>query len=239
MKFETGDVTDIAHCIALKHEFLCCEDSFEEFVKYASMMIMMAQARAKDGKPSDIGRTRYVAFKAYNAYGRFVHHLYEFLLGVFTRDNRDTAPIRADEAERLIMSNAQRVLNGRRQSILNGTAPSWENHISAFPERVPAEFASEFRAFRNKTTGHVSYERARKSLSEFYNKYHSFLYMMYWNVLGAWGAHRNDVFPDLQEVTDFSVLIRKHPPEGVSSSEGAAVDKERDKAIMDDIWKMT
>jgi hypothetical protein len=115
----------------------------------------------------------------------------------------------AVEADRWIQGNAQRVLTGRRNSILNGTAPSWENHISAFPETVPAEFAGEFRAVRNKASAHVTHERSSKSLTEFYDKYHKFLHMQYWNCLGHWGGHRDNGFPDLKEITDFSVLITK------------------------------
>jgi hypothetical protein len=57
--------------------------------------------------------------------------------------------------------------------------------------------------------------------------------MSYWNCLGFWGAHRNDVFPDLQEITDFSVLMTKSEPLTKEESD------EQNKAIMEDIWKLT
>jgi hypothetical protein len=44
MKFRVGDTTDGAHCTALKHEFLRCEDAFKDFETYATTMIMRAQA---------------------------------------------------------------------------------------------------------------------------------------------------------------------------------------------------
>jgi hypothetical protein len=31
MKFKIGDATDTAHCVALKHEFLRCDDAFKYF----------------------------------------------------------------------------------------------------------------------------------------------------------------------------------------------------------------
>jgi hypothetical protein len=184
MKFTIGSETDSAHCVALKHEFLRCEDAFKEFEKFGSVMIMMAQAQEQAGVPVIANESRLVAFKAYNAYAHFVHHLYEFLLGALVRERGDTAQIRAEDADRWIQASAQRVLTGRRSSILNGTAPSWENHISAFPETVPPEFAREFRAVRNKANGHVTHERASKSLTDFYDKHHKFLHMTYWNCLG-------------------------------------------------------
>lgn len=233
MKFTVGSETDTALCIALKHEFLRCEDAFKEFEKFATAMIMTAQNRENMNIPPDHDLNRRIAFKMYDGYTRFVHHLYEFLLGAEMRERFDTAQVRAEEADRWIQANAQRVLTGRRNAILNGTAPSWENHISTFPEKVPPEFAREFRAVRNKAQAHVTHERASKNLTDFYNKYHKFLYMCYWNCLEFWGAHRNNVFPDLQEITDFSVLITKS---AVPRSKEEIDD--RNKGIMDDIWKL-
>ena len=239
MKFAIGSEMDSAHCVALKHEFLRCEDAFKEFEKFGTAMIMMAQTQAQAGVPTVANEGRLVAFKTYNAYARFVHHLYEFLLGALVRERGDTAQIRAEDANRWIQANAQRVLTGRRSSILNGTAPSWENHISAFPETVPPEFAREFRAVRNKANGHVTHERASKSLTDFYDKYHKFLHMTYRNCLGFWGAHRNDVFPDLQEITDFSILIAKSAQTATTAWIDEEASQRRSKAIMDDIWRLT
>jgi hypothetical protein len=238
MKFNIGSDADTAHCIALKHEFLRCEDAFQDFEKFGTAMIMAVQEAEQAGLPAAVNDSRRLAFKTYNSYARFVHHLYEFLLGALARERGDTAQIRAEDADRWIQANAQRVLTGRRSSILNGTAPSWKNHISAFPETVPTEFAAEFRAIRNKANGHVTHERASKSLTDFYDNYHKFLHMSYWNWLGFWGSHRNVEFPDLQEITDFSIMIRE-----ASSATTAPVNEDaaqqRGKAIMDDIWKLT
>lgn len=239
MKFTTGSDTDTAHCIALKHEFLRCEDAFKDFEKFGTAMIMTAQAREQAGLPAVVSDSRRMAFRTYNSYARFVHHLYEFLLGALARDRGDTAQIRAEDADRWIQANAQRVLTGRRSAILDGTAPSWENHISAFPEKVPAEFAAEFRAIRNKANGHVTHERASKSLTEFYDKYHQFIHMSYWNCLSFWGSHRNDVFPDLQEITDFSIMITEAKPSVATPPLDEEAAQQRGKSIMDDIWRLT
>lgn len=209
MKFKTGDATDSAHCTALKHEFLRCEDAFKDFETYATMMIMRAQAEAEGDAPSTDKEKRLIAYKTYNAYSRFIHHLYEFMLGAIAREKGDTGQMKAAVKDSYIASQAQRVLTGRRQAILNGTAPAWENHISAFPEKVPAEFAEQFRKMRNKISGHVTHERSAIDLSDFYDRYHMYVHMLYQNCRGHWSLLRDKEFPDLNEITKFSVLIKK------------------------------
>jgi hypothetical protein len=209
MKFKVGDATDSAHCTALKHEFLRCEDAFKDFETYGTMMIMRAQAEAEGDTPATAEETRFTAYKTYNSYSRFIHHLYEFMLGVVAREKGDTKRLKEAVRDRYIERHAQRILSGRRQAILNGTAPAWENHISAFPEKVPAEFAEQFRIMRNKVSGHVTHERPTISLSDFYDKFHKYVYMLYQSCRGHWSLLRDKEFPDLNEITKFSVLIKK------------------------------
>jgi hypothetical protein len=98
-------------------------------------------------------------------------------------------------------------LTGKRRAIQNGTAPTWENNISYYPEKVPTEFAKEFRQLRN-IGGHVSHKRSNLSLSDFYRKYHKYVYVLYRNGLGHWGLRAQE-FHDLNEITKFSILIRE------------------------------
>lgn len=221
MKFKPGDATDSAHCTALKHEFLRCEDAFKDFETYATMMIMRASVEAEGKAAPAAVETRLIAYKTYNAYARFIHHLYEFMLGAVARDKGDTAPLEASVKDRYIGGHAQRVLTGRRQAILNGTAPSWENHISAFPEKVPVEFAEQFRKVRNKISGHVTHERSAIDLSDFYDKYHMYVHMLYQNCRGHWSLLRDKEFPDLNEITKFSVLIKRGATSEVRPAEEA------------------
>lgn len=208
MKFTPGDATDSKHCTALKHEFLRCEDAFKDFETYGTIMIMKAQAQAEGKLSSSQAEKRLIAYKTYNAYSRFIHHLYEFILGAVARERGDTAKLEAAVADRHIAGHAQRILTGRRQAIQNGTAPVWENHISYYPEKVPEDFARKFRHVRNKSSGHVTHERSNISLSEFYEDYHKFVHMLYWNGRSHWRL-RDKEFPDLREITRFSVLIKK------------------------------
>ena len=200
MKFETGDDVDNAHCTVLTHEFLRCDDAFKEFCKHAEQMIMQ-------------GQTRELSYKAYNAYTSFIHHLYEFLMGCHARDAKNTGITNKKGAQRTriiegyVMHHAQRIMDQYRDAIRNGTAPSWVNHISYYDITVPADFARDFREFRNKAIGHVAYERASTlSLSEFYQKYHKFLYLLYRESIYWWGQ-RSEEFPNLKEITEFSVML--------------------------------
>jgi hypothetical protein len=151
-KFAIGDRTDRALCIGIKHEFLRCDDAFQDFAAAAETMILKGDGRR-------------IAYKAYAAYARFVHHLYEFYIACAARDFRNTGQLRADLAERFIFSQTQRILTNRREAIVNGTAPAWENQISFYPENVPTAFARDFRSMRNILNGHVSTERATLSLT--------------------------------------------------------------------------
>lgn len=148
MKFKPGDATDIEHCTALKHEFLRCEDAFKDFETYGTLMILKAQPEAEGQPPISSHEKRLIAYKTYNAYARFVLHLYEFMLGAVKREIGSTGDLKGKGADRYIMGHAQRILSGRRRAIQDGTAPAWENSISYFPETVPAEFAEEFRRMR-------------------------------------------------------------------------------------------
>ena len=207
MKFKPGDAIDSEHCAALQHEFLRCQDAFRDFETSATMMILE-------------GENRLLAYKTYNAYSRFVHHLYEFLIAARVRDVGDTKPLRADEAERFIAGAAQRILTRKRKAIENGTAPAWENQITYYPEEIPPDFAKEFRRFRNKAYGHATHERAKLNSSKFYERNHKYLYMLYRDCLDWWGL-RGGEFPDLKEITEFSVLIKKTRP-GVESQVDSA-----------------
>jgi hypothetical protein len=194
------DAIDTDYCLALVHEFLRCEEAFQNFSRYANEMILK-------------GKDRKTSFRAYNAYGRFILHLYEFLSGCQVRDSGKSkvAKDKSEEAkfvEEYITHHTQRILNNRREAILGNSAPSWENSIESYPAKAPIEFAEEFRRYRNKVMGHVSYKRSKLSLSDFYLKYHKYIYLLYQDSMHHWGK-KDDQFPDLQEITDFSVLIQK------------------------------
>jgi hypothetical protein len=199
VKFVCGDSTDQALCIGLNHEFLRCDDAFNDFVKSATATLK---------QPND----RRLSCRAYNDYARFLHHLYEFMIGAESRERGDTDKAKTEWKDAYIARHAQRVLGIRREAILNGTAPAWENHISAFPVTIPDNFAVEFRQIRNAVFGHVLAKRASLNLSDFYERNHKFVYMLYHESRNWWSL-RDHSFPALGQITAFSVAIREDPPE--------------------------
>lgn len=194
VKFLIGDATDAALCVVLQHEFLRCDDAFADFEQAATNMIFQ-------------GENRRIAYRTYNAYARFLHHLYEFVLSAVARERHDTTQLGHEMKDKYIASHTQRILSNRRHAVLNGTAPSWENDISAFPEKIPPTFAAEFRQVRNVVYGHALAARATLNLSDFYSRNHMYVYMLYQDIKKWWGNAGSD-FPDLNEITNFSILVR-------------------------------
>lgn len=198
MKFKIGDETDRGLCVGLKHEFLRCDDAFQDFAAAGTLMVTQ-------------GENRRIAYRTYNAYARFIHSLYEFMLGAVARDRHDTSPLSAEMADKYIASHTQRILTNRREAILKGTAPAWENDLSYYPDKIPDDFAREFRRARNKASAHVTHERASLNLTDFYEQYHKFLGLLYQDAKSWWGRSAEE-FPDLSEITAFSILIRNGQP---------------------------
>ena len=114
-------------------------------------------------------------------------------------------------AKSVFSGHTQRILTNRRKAILKGTAPAWENHISYYPEKIPKDFAKDFRKFRNTASSHVSHERSALNLSDFYDKYHKYLGLLYHDIKSWWGR-MGEEFPELNEITAFSVLIKDKLP---------------------------
>jgi hypothetical protein len=200
VKFESGDETEKWLVVSLQHEFLRCQEAFKEFADHATDMVFSEHSRKK-------------SYLAYNAYSRFILHLYEFLIGCIKRDRQNTANIPAADADHIIQSEAQKANNRRRQAILKGYASPHENGIDAYPENIPTNFGSMFRKHRNQTLGHVSPARAELNLTDFFDRYHTYLMLIYHESHFAWQQKDAD-FPDLQEITNFGLTVsRKLDPQ--------------------------
>lgn len=203
VKFRAGDKIDVEHCKALQHEFLRCHHAFIEYCAIATRTI------------TD-GEDRFTAYRMYNAYARFLHHLYEFMAGSLARDIHDTRIAKTNEEarnaiEKYIMGHAVRLLRNKRQAIDNVKAPGWEQALATLPTTVPPEFAKSIREHRNIVSGHVNYARASLSLHEFYQSYHFYMFLLYRDAYSWWGR-TGGAIPDLDEITKFSALVRQQPP---------------------------
>jgi hypothetical protein len=50
-------------------------------------------------------------------------------------------------------------------------------------------------------------------MSHFYDRHHRFLHIFYKDAQSWWGRE-TDEFPDLEEITAFSLMISENPPTG-------------------------
>lgn len=192
MRFNANDDTAQALRTALIHEFFRAEDAFNDFVDPRNMTVAAHTDRR-------------IAYRTYNFYSRFIHHLYEFYIGCFKWQFLDTAQIGKWQADQLIHDETSKLLARTRARILEKRAPVWENSIESYPLEVPPQFASEFRKARNIALGHVGATRTTFSLSKFFGAYHMFMLMLYDDARWLWTKELGS-FPDLGEVTSFALL---------------------------------
>ncbi|UUD65726.1 hypothetical protein D16iCDA_08770 [Pseudomonas seleniipraecipitans] len=203
MKFDTNDPVDALHCLAIKHEYLRCRDTFELFRITATGMVLS-------------GHSKHAAYRAYNAYSGFILHLYEFLIALHARDygNTDVVQLkgkaRNEALDALVNEDIARVVQNRIDQINRGHAPSHENSIDYYYRLLPIPdgFAQGFRRMRNKVGGHVAYERFEETynLTAFYQANHPYLYLLYRDIGDYWGRHCEEI-PDLSNVTNFFKTI--------------------------------
>jgi hypothetical protein len=206
MKFVTGDATDRALCATISHEYLRCDDALHEFARLRQEMITN-------------GEDRRLSYAAYNAYARFIHHLYEFNMACAQRELTDTSfQPKNDEADRLIASHADRAIRTMRRGF----------NLAAFGARpfeplpVLIEFAKAFRIARNTSNGHAKHQRYTLSLSDFFTCHHQFLLALHNNARHMW-LQQGDQFPDWGEVTAFSVVVKSAAPQvDVPGDQGSA-----------------
>lgn len=190
---------DDSRCIVMQQDILRCQKAFRRAEKFGEIGVIL-------------DNNRLVAYEFTSAYFDFILYLHAFLLAARERDiasgqrqkpgKKDNQADQADR-DKYIMVEAQRILTRRRKAIQDGTAPWWENDIGYYPEKIPPNFAVEFRRLRN-MAAHSLPKRATFDLREFIEKYHKFVYLLYWDCVSWWGL-RGDDFPDLKEITKFPI----------------------------------
>lgn len=203
MTARLDDETDRALCATISHEYLRCDDALHEFARLREAMMT-------------VGEDRRLSYATYNAYARFIHHLYEFNMACAQRELQNTSfQSKGDDADRLIASHADRAIRVRRQAY----------NQRAFNERpfeplpVLIEFAKAFRIARNTSNGHAKHQRYTLSLSDLFKRYHRFLLDMHNAARHMW-MQQGDQFPDWGEITAFSVVVKATvPPEDATDDQ--------------------
>ena len=196
MKFAIGDEIDTALTTAMSHEMLLCEESFERFAAIAKLNIVGRQDK----------RTR-VAM--YSAYTRFLHHLYEFYLACYQREYMSLDKIPTATIDKLLNGEGRKLLKNRRDAIDGGYAPAWENNRSVYEVEVPEEFSLQWRRIRNRTA-HVSTKRSTSKpdicLVDFYKRFHSFVYLLYYSAMAHWAVHDLNAV-SWKEIEEFNLAV--------------------------------
>ncbi len=198
MKFEIGDETDKLHCMALRHEFLRCDDALILFNKYKSIALIH-------------GRNRALSIRCYNAYASFTQSLYEFYYGCCAREQRDTEVCKDNRSRTAIIDSymshhARRVLDSLQPDIEVSAPP---HHLTEESEALVESFPEELRRARNKCAVHADHKRVKSiSLAQFYNRYNHLMQLLHSDAK-SWWSSQEIPFPDLHEITDFMVLIEK------------------------------
>ncbi|OXS74215.1 hypothetical protein [Domibacillus enclensis] len=196
--FRIGDETDRALVSVISHELQRCDMSFNLFSSTAP------RSNEQVGNQSlTLNLVRY------NSYAMFVQHLYEYFIGCIKRQRRNTKDVNSKAAESLITQEVEKILKLKRTSIEEGYADESENNKPHYQENCPKYFSRDFREMRN-IVSHADYERIiqkkRINLTEFYKKYHKYVFLLFHHAKDSWTFTRGDLI-DLGDVTSFNKAI--------------------------------
>ena len=175
--------------ITLTHEFYRCTKAFENFC---------TQAVYLKSNPTKSDR-----IDCYNSYVDFLSHLYEFY-SYFIKNELKNNKSRTYEIHGLnnqmqdhekhdtILNNElKKLLRNRKNRILNGCEDNVLKTVDFYDETFPDKFAKHFRYIRNRRN-HSDFKRASNnhdiSLKEFFNLYHKYILIMYYETKWLWGV---------------------------------------------------
>ena len=194
MKFKISDTTDVHLTTAIAHEYLKSRDCFNLFVQNENIKTKINSKELK--------------IRSYNLYSDFLLHLYEFYVGCFKRDRKSTEDIHWTALDKLFTSEAQKLIDNAADRIRSGRAPEWENDISYYLVSIPDEFGMHFRRIRNRH-GHVDHKRASGeeiNLSDFFKKYHKFIYLLYSSPAWIWLVEDLESY-DFKSIEEFEIAV--------------------------------
>jgi hypothetical protein len=197
MNFTHLDATDKALTVTAAHDYLRAQAAWELFLQLSSDNI--------NGKED-----RHHLLAMYDAYSRFIHHLYEFYIACIKRNRQNTSNITFHERDLIFQAEMSKLMNNRAARIRRGDAPSWENPPEYYETPVPPTFAEHFRIMRNRTA-HADYRRSLPasgiSLADFFRQYHRYILLLFEEAHFLWNVKDVENF-DWGEITEFNLAVR-------------------------------
>jgi len=194
----TNEETIKYRCV-LAHELERAKDAFDSFFNCAGTRLLV-----KDNTE--------LAVKSYEHYTDFIAHLYEFYAGCIFLEPTLPEKLSPKETDRILTEEARKFLRLKLAAIDGGIAPEWENDRSHYEVEVSDDFGKHWRFMRNRRN-HVSARRHTGediTVSEFYAKYHQFVFILFsmrqWN----WGIKDYNEF-DWGDIAEFNAIVRESP----------------------------
>jgi len=188
---------DRALIAAIHHESFLMKASHDEFIGLGEKQILGALTTTEQ-------------VQLFSSYSSFLHHLYEFCVACFMReqgtDQGFSGHAGAIKKDALFQSEAGRVFRSIVERLKSGSGHGWENDVEYYDIQIPADFGKKFRKVRN-CTAHAVTDRTsgEVDLSDFYENYHKYAYEIYRAAFQYWG--RFDVGElDMKAIGRFTVL---------------------------------
>ncbi len=192
---------DGALIAAIHHESFLMKASHDEFIRLGEKQIL-----------AELTPTEQV--QLFSSYSSFLHHLYEFFVACFMReqgtDKGFSGPAGANKKDALFQSEAGRVFRSIVERLKSGRGQGWENDVAYYDIEIPPDFGAKFRKVRN-STAHAITDRTsgEVDLSDFYEKYHKYAYEIFRAAFQYWGKYDIGQL-DMKAIGRFTVITAEY-----------------------------
>lgn len=210
------------------HEIFLAKHCFEQFTKYISgvpqifsenienTVVCILENKLEYLPPDASSVSVKTKILAYSYYADFIRHLYSFYECVLslknnnlisdTKTNNPSIKQKHEIMDMILTEEVRKLLSQKVEAIQQGYAKNWENNLGVYTVSVPQEFGEHFRLARN-IASHVKEERLEigkpYSLSNFFNNYHFFVYMLYSSNEWLWLPELKSDSAFLGEISQF------------------------------------
>lgn len=201
MKDYSDPDLDGALIAAIHHECFLMKASHDEFIRLGEKQIL-----------AHLSPTEQV--QLFSSYSSFLHHLYEFYVACFMRDQGTDKGFSgipgAMKKDALFQGEAKRVFSSIVHRLRSGKGQGWENDIEDYDVEIPSDFGAKFRKVRN-CTAHAITDRTsgEVDLSDFYENYHKYAYELFRAAFMYWGRYEIDQL-DMKAIGRFTVITSEH-----------------------------